>query len=38
MVHYIVCQDTKDEDVVEVLAAKDRTQRAFNDAIRKAHA
>ncbi len=38
MVHYIVCQDTKDEDVVDVLAAKDRTQRAFNDAIRKAHA
>jgi hypothetical protein len=33
--HHIVCSGTKDEDVMQALASKDRTQKAFNNAIKK---
>ena len=35
MVHHLVCKGTKDEKVMKVLEGKDRTQKLFNDAIRK---
>ena len=36
IVHHIVCEGTKDEDVMHALEGKDRTQKAFNQAIKKA--
>jgi SNF2 family DNA or RNA helicase len=38
VVHHIVCQGTKDEDVTKALEGKDRTQTRFNDAIKKVRA
>jgi SNF2 family DNA or RNA helicase len=35
VVHHIACRDTKDEDVAQALAQKDRTQKSFNDSIKK---
>lgn len=37
-VHHIVCMGTKDEDVMGALEEKDRTQQAFNNAVKRAHA
>ncbi len=38
LLHHIVCKGTKDEDVMNVLESKDRTQVAFNQAIKQARA
>jgi len=35
MVHHIVCEGTKDEDVMSALEGKDRTQKSFNQAIKR---
>ena len=35
VVHHIICRNTKDEDVMAALASKDKTQKAFNDAIKR---